>query len=431
MRRLRAYKLSHAVEEQRRFYQVERSPDEIRRWQLDRFNQEWQRIREDVPYFKQQRCKVPGHFSSWEEFKTTMPVLDRQTIQSQTNNLHSITQKPDLWRTTGGSTSEPIAIGAWKSERSVGKNDLWLARSWFDLAPSSRLFLIWGHSHLLGSGLRGRLNGARRNLTDKLLGYYRFSAYDLSEARLSAATAELLRFRPSYVVGYSSALDRFANHNRKHADEFRQLGLKVAIATAESFPKPDSSRVISEVLGCPVAMEYGSVETGLIAHQTRGGDFRVFWRNYFIEGKESQHLPGAYELLVTSLYARSCPLVRYRVGDLISDDPESKSFLQRFSSVIGRSNDVLEIPGGPTVHSEVFSHAIKDSRSVFNFQVVQSKRGDIVLNYVSSSPLDNTELSAIRDRLNRINPRLGSIAIERVELLEQTIAGKTKRIFRQ
>lgn len=322
-------------------------------------------------------------------------------------------------------------MGAWRSERSVGRKDLWFARSWFDLTPSSRLFLIWGHSHLLGSGVRGRLNGMRRTLADKVLGYYRFSAYDLSEDRLTAASKELLSFRPQYLVAYAGALDLFANHNRQNSEAYRKLNLKLAIATAESFPKPDSARIISEVLGCTVAMEYGSVETGLIAHTAPGGEFKVFWRHYFLEGSESEHVPGAYELLVTSLYPRSCPLVRYRIGDLISNDPESPAFSQQFSSVIGRCNDVLEIPGGPTVHSEAFSHAIKDNRSISNFQVVQSKRGDLELNYVAASPLDDAGLALIRDRLKRINPMLERIPIKRVELLEQTIAGKTQRIFRQ
>jgi phenylacetate-coenzyme A ligase PaaK-like adenylate-forming protein len=123
--------------------------------------------------------------------------------------------------------------------------------------------------------------------------------------------------------------------------------------------------------------------------------------------------------------------VRYRIGDLVSADPDDENFAQEFAGVVGRCNDLLALPNGKTIHSEAFSHAVKESRSIANFQVVQSADGDIALNYVAAAPLEEVELMRIRDRLTRINPQLRNIPIQQVELLEQTIAGKTRRIFRQ
>jgi phenylacetate-CoA ligase len=297
--------------------------------------------------------------------------------------------------------------------------------------PSDRLFLIWGHSHLLGSGLWGWLNGSKQRLKDALLGYDRYSAYDLSERGLRGAAEALLEFEPAYVIAYAAALDRFARVNERHQAAFHRLGLKVAIATAESFPRPDSADFIAGVLGCPVAMEYGAIETGLIAHQRPDGRYVTFWRHSFLEGHESEHLPGAYEILVTSLYPRCFPLLRYRVGDLISANPNDEHFTQTFESVTGRCNDLIVLRNGGVVHSEAFSHAVKEMSSIAGYQVVQSYDGDITLNYVAREPLGPPEMEELRRRLNRINPDLTSIRVARVESLEQTIAGKTRRIFRQ
>ena len=90
-------------------------------------------------------------------------------------------------RTTGGSTSEPIQLAAWKSELDYANADVWLARSWFGIDPGDKLFLIWGHSHQLGRGIPGKVNAIRREMKDVVLGYHRASAYDLSEKAMRRA----------------------------------------------------------------------------------------------------------------------------------------------------------------------------------------------------------------------------------------------------
>lgn len=124
--------------------------------------------------------------------------------------------------------------------------------------------------------MRGRINGVKRKLSDVILGYFRCSAYDLSDEELHAAAERLLQFRPDYVVAYAGGFTRVNQNLREGCQKFRP---KVANATAESFPQADSVEFIADILGCPVVMEYGSVETGLIPHQVPEGNFRVFWRS--------------------------------------------------------------------------------------------------------------------------------------------------------
>lgn len=433
IRKIRDRQWLSLVREQQEFYARNWTPNEIHDWQLNQFNQQWQIIRHEVPYFARlsKDSDLPVQFSSWQEFLDLMPVMNRKTVQNHCKALANDTKTPDFFRTTGGSTAEPIQLPAWKSELQYANKDIWYARSWFDVRPSDKLFLIWGHSHLLGSGLKGWLNGKKRQIKDILLDYCRWSAYDLSEQRLRKAAYVLLKFQPAYIIAYSVALDRFARVNKGLKPKFHKLGMKIAIATAESFPKPDSPQFIAEVLGCPVVMEYGAVETGQIAHQGPDGQYSVFWRHYFLEGYESEYLPGTYEILVTSLYPRCFPLVRYRLGDLISVEANDDHFMQEFESVIGRCNDYVILRNGNVVHSEAFTHAVKEISSIGGFQVIQSADGNITLNYVSAKPIGEGEIAAIRRKFAKIHADLESVNIERVESLERTVAGKTRRIFRR
>lgn len=431
-RHLRAGRLRPLIEDQEAFYRRPWTPTAVRDWQLACFNEQWAALRRWVPFFQDlhRERPLPDRFASWEEVWALLPLMDRKTVQRQRPALTSRLRPPDQWRSTGGSTGEPIRVPVWSSEARLAASAMWYARSWFGVMPSDRLFLIWGHSHLLGRGRRGLANRVKRQLGDALLGYHRFSAYDLGERRLAEAARALLSCRPAYLLSYSVALDRFARANEHHATAFRQLELKVAIATAESFPRPDSAALVAEVLGCPVAMEYGAVETGPIAHQRPDGRFQVFWRHYALEGLPSEQLPGAWEVVVTSLYPRSLPLVRYRLGDLVPNNPNHPAFPQLLDSVIGRCNDYVVLPGGSVIHSEAFTHAIKECFAVLNYQVVQRADGALTLLYVADRPLSPAELAELRSRLERVHPALADIAIERTAQLETTLAGKTRRVVR-
>jgi phenylacetate-CoA ligase len=289
IRRWRARRLQPEIEEQKEFYGQEWSPDDIRSWQLEQFNEQWQSIRNTVPYYSRlaAECGLPAHFDSWDQFRHRMPIMDRETVQNHRSALASTKKALDFHRVTGGSTAEPVQIPAWSSERKYEQRDFWYARGWYGITPADRLFLLWGHSHIFGDGLSGWWEKIKRQLKDYALGYHRYSAYDLSDDALQNAAERLLDVQPDYVMGYSEALDRLARVNRDRKEKFRELGLKAIIATAESFPREDSPHVIEDVFGAPVVMEYGTAETGPLAYQSPDGEFRLFWRHYKIEGLET------------------------------------------------------------------------------------------------------------------------------------------------
>jgi len=398
--------------------------------QLEQFNVVWQEVLRDAPYYAAQtkRSSLPNRFESWEEFSSAMPVLDRAALKGNLDRISLARSQPDYWRTTGGSTAEPLQLPAWRNEDRHTARNTWFARSWFGANAADRLFLLWGHSHLLGEGISGRVNSAKRRLKDGCAGYLRFSAYDLSEARMREAGRMVLRFRPGYVLGYASALHRLALFNKDRESDFRKLGLKVAIATGESFPALDSSDLISGVLGCPVAMEYGAVETGIIAHQRPSGQFQVFWGSYYVEGIPSPEYPDSHEVVITALYPRLTPLIRYRIGDLIAGTSAALGIGEKFDRVIGRANDGIVIGKNGFVHSEAFSHVMRDIDRIQAFQVVQKSNREITINYTSEEilPLDMTRL--IDQRLRKIDRRLSSVCMNRVAEIGGTIAGKSKRI---
>lgn len=428
---VRAVRLAELVSTERRFYERSWTPAAIRRWQLAALNREWARVRERVPYYARlvSDGSLPARFESWDEFRSDVPAVDRETVQHHLSSMTCGGTSVRLWRATGGATGQPLRIPVSPSEKRISAADLWLGRSWNGIAPADRLFLLWGHAHALGVGVNGWISRVTRRLCDRLLGYSRWSAYDLSDEAMQRAALALLRVRPVYVVGYAVALDRFARVNRVLRGAFHGLRLKATIATAESFPRSDSRAVIEDVLGCPVFMEYGAVETGPIAYERSLGGFHVFWRHYFVEGEPSLQIPGTFELLVTSLFPRCLPLVRYRTGDLAAADPNSEGFDQCFERIIGRCNDYVLLEDGRAIHSEAFSHAVRES-PILAFQVVQDEARAITLRYVTEHALSVQDVAIIRRRLAHLDPGLAGVAFQRTQQLDTTVAGKTRRVTR-
>ena len=434
IQRLHTRRLNRLVAQRQRFYDDAPDAQRIADWQLEQLNELWPSIVRDVPYYQNLHKErgLAKRFADLDAFQQAVPITDRETVQTRGAHMRIPSPPPGGWSTTGGSTSQPVQLPVWSSERTIASANTWFGRRMLGIDPADRLFLLWGHSHLLGRGLRGRVNAMRRGVKDRLRGYRRWSAYDLTAERMTDAAEAMRRFRPAYVIGYARALDRLARINALRAEPLRGLKLKAVIATAESFPRPDSRGCIERVFGCPVAMEYGAVETGPLAYQAGPNGFFAFWRDFLFETLPSSHVPDARELLVTCLYPRCFPLIRYRLGDLVRVDADAPSIgLSGFRDVLGKSNDMLELSDGTPIHSSAITQAVKGSDAITGYQVVKRADGTLVLRFQSAAPLSAEVQADVRRRLKAMHGAFASMELERVDRLDHTIAGKSRMIVQE
>lgn len=431
IRSLRARRVSSQVAALAEFYD---ETTDVAAYQLEQLNYIWLKYVRSLPAFRELLLegKCPDRFDSLEQFADVVPTVSRRSLAGSLDAYCIKRPKADAVRITGGSTSEPIKLPAWKSEFNAVASSQWLGRYWQGVLPSDRLFLLWGHSHILGSGLRGKVNAFKRQLVDLALGYCRVSAYDLSIPALRRAGQQLIDFKPAYVYGYSVALDQFARANADRREDFRRLKLKCIQATAERFPSSESRDLLGDLFGCPVTMEYGAMETGhLAATAPNGGGYRVYWRDYLVEGIQQDS--GEHKVLVTSLFPRATPLVRYELGDTVQlyDSLSSERHVlgvKDFVRVGGRCNYGIRLADGTFFHSEVFTHCIRDIEVVEAFQIVQEGER-ITVEYIARRDILKEEEGAAHDRFSKVDTRLRAVAFRRVDQLRKSPAGKTPMII--
>lgn len=149
--------------------------------------------------------------------------------------------------------------------------------------------------------------------------------------------------------------------------------------------------------------------------------------------------PGA-RLLLTNLFNRTLPLIRFEVSDVVSIErgtcPCGRT-LPRLKAVEGRLDDVLSLPstggGKVAVHPSHFS-LIAAMPGVREFQIVQ-RPDEILLRILlgDGATADTTRqvTRTVTERLESLSVRDPMITTETVPAIERTPAGKLKLVIKE
>ncbi len=414
--------------EARRVAQAPIAPAAIVADQLGALRATWADAIADIPYYRSlvDTAAAPGRIDSWEDLRS-IPVLTRSILQERSQEFIRRSGPPQSIMKTAGSTGQPLRIGMNQAERDLMRIVKMAEWQSFGYTRSSRLYLIWGHGHLLGTGWRGRLNHVRRKLSDAYLGYQRVDAYRLDRATCEAYAEALLRFRPLGLISYGAALDLFARYTESFRERFRALGLRFVLSTAEAPPREDTVPRLEDLFGCPVVQEYGGAEFGQVAFKRGHASFEVYGDLNYVEGEApGGDEAGAEPLLVTTLHSRYLPLVRYRVGDAVRGGTRfANGHLHQFAEVAGRVNDVIELAAGEFIHSVAVFHCVHQEPGVFGIQMVLLDDG-IDIHLVADAGDRESAEARIRRRLAQVHPLLASSRFRYVADLQATSAGKRR-----
>ena len=406
-----------------------RSPVDLERRQLDALARVWDDAVSDVPYYAAlvSEGRAPRQIRTIADLRA-VPLLTREAFQDRPEAFVRLSHAPDAITHTAGSTGTPLRIGSDEPERRLLRVVKLAAWQEYGYTPDSRLFLIWGHAHLLGSGWRGLTSRLARIATDRFLGYRRGNAYWLDRERCEAIAERIIRFRPAGLIGYAAALDLFARYTLPYRDRFHRLGLGFVLTTTESPPRADSVAILEDLFGCPVVQEYGGADFGQVAFKKSGEPFEVYSDLNYLECEPPlEDQPRAHQVLITTLYPRYVPMVRYRIGDGVVD-PEvlPHGHVARFGAVAGRLTDVVDLGGGDSIHSLSIFHCVHEEAQIYNVQMQLQDQG-IVIRLVVAAGTDTTRLeSRLRPRLGRVHPTLAHVRFAYVDDIETNRAGKRR-----
>lgn len=398
----------------------------IEDYQLTRFNELWQFACSNVPYYKNLQCELnlPLAFYSLQEMAEKVPILEKQTIQMNPKQFLPEQLPPGFWASTSGSTGTPMkcyweASAYLESQRDkYYHQDLWGIDLWDKTAT------IWGFSHFFDETWRGKVKFIRDKSIAKVRNKIVFSVYQVSQQNLKAWYRQIRQQQVRFLY----ALPNFAYLLAKSNEAERPLkALKLIVVGGEPLFQ-EQKAVIERVCGCPVAIEYGTIEIGLLAAEYPDAKMHVCERGVLLETLPVDH--NFFEIIVTNFRNKGFPLIRYRIGDL-TDAPLTPSDrgTATIGCVIGRVRDVFKNASGEILNGLVFSRFFKDFPEIIQYQVIQETHNWTTVRLVCSKPLSEKARSTITQKLSKVLGKDTSLQLEEVEEIKLTRAGKHRFII--
>ena len=172
-------------------------------------------------------------------------------------------------------------------------------------------------------------------------------------------------FRPNVLFSSPSRMQLLARTYRQGALPAPRRVLVAGERLLESH-----RQALQETWGCVPADLYGSEETDGLAASCAAGSALHFMADHFVlelvrPGTDDLVPPGERvgEAVVTSLYSRGTPLIRYRLGDLVAvhDEPCSCGRSGPRLRILGRAGDRLELFDGVTLHGYQVESAVRET----------------------------------------------------------------------
>lgn len=300
-------------------------------------------------------------------------------------------------------------------------------------ALSRRIFLIYG----LYPNLRNLVVGDPREWNPPW--YQRSAVY--RERHISAFAkqdeqSDIYRsYRPDILSGYPSSLRLLGETLRRHDIPFSRPRI---ILTVGELLLPATRSFLEEMFSAPVRDRYGIEEMGYIAWECPvGGGYHVAADCGIFEVLDENDRPVALgnegDLILTSLYSRAMPLIRYRLGDRVSIEPDpcpcGCSF-PRIRRITGRADDLLRLPSGEWVHPVIAAWGVVDIPGIELFRIIQKGIREYQVDLVTRDPLSSEVILNIQ---HHFKTRLGAekVTVNRVKEISPDPSGKFRHIIYQ
>jgi phenylacetate-CoA ligase len=297
-----------------------------------------------------------------------------------------------------------------------------------------------GHSkqaRFYGIPLNG-INYYKERLKDFLANRVRFPVFDLSDEKLSLVLNEFRKKKFEYINGYTSSLVIFAKFLIERNIVLKDIcsSLRVVFPTSEVVDDIDRN-IMERGFGVSVRNEYGAAELDILAFEDEDGDFVLNEETLFIEILDENNLPVEAgiegRVIVTSLYNKAMPFIRYELGDRAILSHRIKNGNRVLEKVVGRTNDIIKLPSGKISPGLTFYYISKklleSGGRIKEFVIIQKSLNTFLFKYSANEELSALEKLEIQKAMDLYLESGLVCEFLQCDRIERTKAGKLKHFF--
>jgi len=366
--------------------------------------------------------------SNWED----LPILNKQNLQKPLEERLSkgYTLKSIYLNKTSGSSGTPFVFAKDKYSHALTWASNFMRFGWYKID--------FNHSY------QARFYGIpmdfvgyqKERLKDFLTHRFRFPVFDLSDAVLEKFLQKFRTKKFDYINGYTSSIVLFAKYLEQKNIVLSEIcpTLKACFVTSEMLFESDK-KLLEKQFGIPVINEYGASELDLIAFENPTGEWQVNAETLFVEiiDENNKVLPYGEEgrIVITSLFNKAHPFIRYDIGDIGILDEKSTPQKPILKKLIGRTNDIAILPSGKKSPGLTFYYVTKsiveDDGNVKEFTIKQTQLDTFEIEYVSDTALDNAQIQKIKSAIDLYLESNLNFSFTRKTILERSKSGKLKQ----
>ena len=367
-------------------------------------------------------------FDNWDE----LPVMTKKEFQKPLAERLSegFTPSTVYVNKTSGSSGDPFIFAKDKFCHALTWSSIIYRFGWFGIDFNSSL-----QARFYGIPL-DFIGNKKERIKDLLSNRYRFTIFDLSDAVLEKVLIKFQKKKFDYINGYTSSIVLFAKFLQKKNIVLTTVcpTLKCCIVTSEML-FDDDKILLEKQFGVPVVNEYGASELDLIAFQNPDGKWQVNSETLFVEVLDENNnvLPNGKEgrIVITSLYNKAHPFIRYDIGDIGILDEQSTFKKPILKKLIGRTNDVAVLPSGKKSPGLTFYYVtksiIEDDGNVKEFVIKQTEIDTFDIEYVSGLELTENQIQDIEKAITTYLEKGLTFSFTRKDKLERSKSGKLKQ----
>ena len=255
---------------------------------------------------------------------------------------------------------------------------------------------------------------------------------------VSRIVDQLNGWQPEVLISYASMASALAEEQLAH-----RLHIKPKVVyVASEVLTPQTRKRVKEAWGYEPFNQYAATETASIAAEHQSCRQMHFFEDLVITEIVDEHYrpvpPGEYgaKILVTTLFSRTQPLIRYELNDSVLVSAESNACGLPFAvleSVQGRVEDILTLPavsGGEVLVRPLVINRIMDIVPVSGWQVIQQADSGLVvlLTGARDGMTDEALVNQISKSLAQEGAHVPYIQIQHVPEIPKTASGKAPLI---
>ena len=361
-----------------------------------------------------------------------IPIMTKRDLQQSLNQRLSdgFTSKNVYVNETSGSSGDPFIFAKDKYCHALTWAVIQNRFGWFDLD-----FNTSKQARFYGIPL-DKKGYFKERFKDLLSNRHRFSVFDLSDATLETCLHKFKNTPFDYINGYTSAVVQFAKFLKNKNLVLTNVcsTLKACIVTSEMLFE-DDKELLEQQFGVPIINEYGASELDLIAFQNPKDLWLINSETLFVEilDENDNILPFGEKgrIIITSLYNKAHPFIRYDIGDIGVLSKNSTLQKPILKKLVGRTNDIAVLPSGKKAAGLTFYYItksiIEDDGIVKEFIIEQLEKSVFKIKYVSSEEISEAKTEKIKVEMGNYLEKGLTIIFERLDKIERSKSGKLKQ----